>query len=156
MRRGITRILKYGTLISTYCLIGSVLLQIYSRFFLDKTPPWTEEASRIFFIYTIAFAAGLAFKNDYYVYLDILFVRMSAKVKRKLLLGINVLTMAMFLIMAVYSVQLIYLGLREKSPTLEIPMAVSFVSMFLLSASIAYFAFLEVRKTYKKNRSECS
>lgn len=152
MRKQISRILKYGTLISCYLLIGSVLLQIYARFFMENTPAWTEETSRLFFIYTIAFAAGLAVKSDYYVYLDILFEKMAPLTKKRLLLGIHIVTLVMFAIMCVYSVQLVKLGFREKSPSMDIPMAVAFISIFLMSASVSYYALLEVKKAFKNLR----
>ncbi len=38
MEKNIARFLKYGTLLSTYGLIATVLLQIFARFFLQNAP----------------------------------------------------------------------------------------------------------------------
>ena len=73
MAKLINRSLKYGTLICTYAFIASVLIQIYARFFMESAPSWTEEASRLFFVYAIAFASGLAYRDGYYVALDFFF-----------------------------------------------------------------------------------
>ncbi|MEM1124879.1 MAG: TRAP transporter small permease subunit, partial [Bacteroidota bacterium] len=89
MQKYFTKFLKYGTLISTYGLIGSVLLQIFARFFLTNTPAWTEEASRLFFIYAMAFAAGLALKSDEYVALDLFFEKLSPVLQKRLLLTVQ-------------------------------------------------------------------
>lgn len=153
MRKHITRILKYGTLLSCYLLIGSVLLQIYARFFMENTPAWTEEASRLFFIYTIAFASGLAVKSDYYVYLDIFFERLPSQVRKRVLLAVHVITLLMFGIMCLYSLQLIQLGFREKSPSMDIPMAIAFLSIFIMSGSIAYYTALDVKDDLRNLRS---
>jgi len=152
MRKHITRILKYGTLISCYLLIGSVLLQIYARFFMENTPAWTEEASRLFFIYTIAFASGLAVKSDYYVYLDIFFERLPSQARKRVLLAVHVITLLMFSIMCLYSLQLIQLGFKEKSPSMDIPMAIAFVSIFIMSGSVAYYTALEVKDDLRNLR----
>lgn len=152
MEKNISRILKYGTLLSAYGLVGVVLLQIFARFFLANTPPWTEEASRLFFIYATAFASGLALKNNYYVHLDVFFDRMSIKTKQILLRVIPVIILILFTIMTVFSLQFIVLGHSEFSPSMKIRMSFVFFSIFIMSASISYYAFLEVKKSFKNRR----
>lgn len=149
MKNYINRILKYGTLISSYCLIASVMLQIFARFFLDNPPTWTEEASRLFFVYTIAFAAGLAMKNDEYVYLDYFFAKMNPIVKKKLLIIIHLLTIFLFGLMSLYSLQFVKLGIPESAPSLKISMSFIFFSMLLLSISLTYFAAAALEKVIK-------
>lgn len=152
MEKNISRILKYGTLLSTYGLVGVVLLQIFARFFLANTPPWTEEASRLFFIYATAFASGLALKNNYYVHLDVFFNRLSIKTKQILLRVIPVIILILFTIMTVFSLQFIVLGHSEFSPSMKIRMSFVFFSIFIMSGSISYYAFLEVKKSFKNRR----
>ena len=77
IKKTVEKALKYGTLVSSFALIFSVLLQIYARFFMSNTPAWTEETSRIFFIYTVSFASGLALKDNYFVYLDVFYEKTS-------------------------------------------------------------------------------
>ncbi|MEM6320947.1 MAG: TRAP transporter small permease [Bacteroidota bacterium] len=150
MQKYFTKFLKYGTLLSTYGLIGSVLLQIFARFFLTNTPAWTEEASRLFFIYAMAFAAGLALKSDEYVALDIFFEKLNPILQKRLLLVVQGLIVLLFGITAVYSIKFVQLGMPESSPSMAISMSVAFFSMFLMSASICYFACLEIQKIRKK------
>lgn len=152
MEKTISRFLKYGTLLSTYGLIGSVLLQIFARFFLENTPSWTEEASRLFFIYAISFASGLALKNNYYVHLDLFFDKLSAKAKSNLTIAVQLLTLILFVVISIFSIQLIQLGHDETSPSMGIKMSFAFFSMLLLAGSISYYAFLEIKKAIK-NRS---
>lgn len=148
MKKNISRFLKYGTLISTYGLLASVLLQIFARFFLPNTPPWTEEASRLFFIYAIAFSGGLAVQNKEYVALDVLYEQFSARWKRWILMAVQVLTLLLFGLMAIYALNFTHLGIAEKAPAMKISMAIAFFSMFILAFFICYFTFLELRKTF--------
>jgi len=60
MLKTLNKLLSLGTLLSTIGFIGSTVIQIFARFFLASAPSWTEEASRLFFIYAMSFAAGLA------------------------------------------------------------------------------------------------
>lgn len=149
MEKRITQILQYGTLISTVVLIFSVALQIFARFFLANTPPWTEEASRLFFIYATSFAAGLAFKEHYYVHLDLFFEKMSAKTKRIVLILIPILIIALFGLMAIYAVPFIVQGHSELTPSMNMRMSFAFGSVFIMAISITYFACLALIKSIK-------
>lgn len=145
----IGRILKYGALISTWGLILTVLLQIFCRFTPIATPSWTEEASRIFFIYAMSFAAGLAMKNDYYVHLDMFYNRFPPRFQRFLVKAIPVITFFLFGIMAIYAIQFIVLGVPEQSPSMGFNMGIAFFSMFIMSVSICYYLWVKIRKNFK-------
>lgn len=143
------RLLKIGALLSTWGLIATVLLQIFCRFSPFDTPSWTEEASRLFFIYAVSFAAGLAMKNDFYVHLDMFYSRFPPRFKRFLNVAIPVISLLLFLIMAAYSIEFVLLGIPEKSPSMGFNMGVAFISMFIMAASISYYLWKKIRRILK-------
>lgn len=142
--RFIARFLKIGTLISTFALVLSVLVQIYARFFMENAPPWTEEASRLFFIYAICFAAGLAYKQNYFVSLDLITTHLEEKWNTILELMVSILVFLLFIIVAIYSIPYIQLGFVERSPSLGFNMSIGFASILLMATSICFFSFLKV------------
>ena len=146
MMKFLGTVLKYGTLLSTVGLIGSVLIQIFARFFLANTPPWTEEASRLFFIYATAFGAGLALKQNYYVHLDLFFNGLPARVQSILLIMIPACTVILFGVMAAFSFRFIQLGHSEWSPSMKVRMSFVFFSMFIMGVSLSVYAFLDMLK----------
>lgn len=141
--------LKYGTLLSTYGLIGSVLLQIFARFFLANTPPWTEEVARLFFIYATAFAAGLALKQQYYVHLDVLFRKFPTRVRKWLLVAISACTLLLFALLGIFAVPFVLRGHYEFSPSMPLRMSFVFFSMLIMGVFMSYYAALEMIKTFK-------
>ncbi|NND06144.1 MAG: TRAP transporter small permease [Saprospiraceae bacterium] len=143
LKRGIGKVLKYGVLLSTYALVASVVLQIFARFFLTTTPPWTEAASRLFFIYSTAFAAGLALQHRYYVHLDVFFELLPKVMQKWLRLFIPLFTLLLFGLMTIYSITFIVYGHREFSPSMGIRMSYVFASTFILGASVSYYALLQ-------------
>ena len=149
MKKAISQFLKYGTLISTYGLILSVLVQIYARFFLSNAPAWTEEASRLFFIYAIAFSAGLALESKEYVHLDLFFDKLSKRMQKGLLIIIAATTLTLFAIMAIYAVQFVSLGHAEYSPGMKIRMSYVFFSMVIMAGFLSYFACIALLKALK-------
>lgn len=150
MNKLLTRILKYGAIASTYLLISSVLLQIVARFLLPNTPAWTEEASRLFFVYAIAFAAGLALKDNEYVYLEFFFDRIPNGFQRALRLLIPGLTFLLFACVALYAISFVLLGIPEKSPSMKFSMGYVFFSMVILAASISIFAARDFFKAMRQ------
>lgn len=151
MRKVIGKILKIGTLLSTWGLIAMVLLQIICRFSWFETPSWTEEASRILFIYAISFASGLALKSsNYYVALDAFYNSFNPKFKKFLDKSIPVVIFLLFAVFTFYSIQFISLGMIEKSPSLGFNMGVVFCSMFIIGATLCYYAWDKIVKAFKR------
>ena len=141
----IVSILEWGTIISAFALIFTVILQIVTRrFFVAIAPSWTEEASRFFFIYTISFGAGLAQREGYFVSMDYFYRKFNDKIKWIIDLLISSISAILFLVMSVYSISLIVLGMTESSPGLNLPMSVAFVSMLIMSGSVFYYLLREL------------
>ena len=141
--------LKYGTLLTSLGFIFTVSLQIYARFFLTDVPPWTEEASRMLFIYAISFASGLAYRGNYFVYLEAFYIGFSKKMKKVVDLVSPALSFLLFGITAWYSVDVFQMGFSESSPSLQIIMAIPFFSLLVLSFSVSFYSLLSLLKKIK-------
>ena len=133
------RMLRAGTLISTVGFTGTVLLQIFARFFLEQAPAWTEEASRLFFVYAMAFAAGLAFKDGEYVQLDVLFNALSKTWQRIIYICSSFLAFVLFGTLTYFSVPFIQFGSLETSPSMEIAMSIPFGSMLVMGTGVCFY-----------------
>ena len=148
----LSKFLKYGTLLTSLGFVMTVSLQIFARFFLSDVPPWTEEASRILFIYAIAFSSGLAYRGNYFVFLEAFYASFSDILKKKIDLISPILSLVLFGFCGFYSLPMLEMGLNEYSPTLHILMIIPFLSIFILSLSISYYsltAFLKKIKFWK-------
>mgnify|MGYP003318379378 FL=1 len=143
------KFLKYGTLITSLGFIVTVSLQVYARFFLSDVPPWTEEASRIIFIYSIAFASGLAYRGNYFVYLEAFYSGFSNKLKKLIDLISPLLSFLLFSVCGFHTLPLLEMGLSEYSPSLQLIMVVPFFSILILSLSVGYYSLLALLKKIK-------
>ena len=150
--KALSKLLGLGTLLSTFGFIGATLIQIFARFFLASAPSWTEEASRLFFIYAISFAAGLALRDKYYVELDVFYRKFSKKTKYIIDQLIQLCTVLLFAIMGLYSLQYIQLGSIETSPSMKIPMSFAFVSILIMSVTIVVYALVEIKRLNKNRK----
>ena len=138
----LSKFLKYGTLLTSLGFVMTVSLQIFARFFLSDVPPWTEEASRILFIYAIAFSSGLAYRGNYFVFLEAFYASFSDILKKKIDLISPILSLVLFGFCGFYSLSMLEMGLNEYSPTLHILMIIPFLSIFILSLSISYYSLM--------------
>lgn len=152
MLKALSKLLSVGTLLSTIGFIGSVVIQIFARFFLASAPSWTEEASRLFFIYAMSFAAGLALRDKYFVELGFFYEKFSKRIKYIIDMFIQLCTVLLFAIMGFYSLQYIQLGSTETSPSMRIPMSFAFVSILLMSFTVIIYAFVEIVQLNKKQK----
>ena len=142
----IDRLLKYGTLLCTLAFLVSVLLQIFARFLLASAPSWTEEASRLFFIYAIAFSAGSAIKGGYYVSLEYFFNLFPLRYRTTLEKVTLFFNSALFGLTTIYAFKFVGLGLLESSPSMSISMAVAFFSMVILFGSLCFYSIRALLK----------
>ena len=145
----LSKFLKYGTLLTSLGFVMTVSLQIFARFFLSDVPPWTEEASRILFIYAIAFSSGLAYRGNYFVFLEAFYANFSDILKKKIDLISPILSLILFGFCGFYSLSMLEMGLNEYSPTLHILMVIPFLSIFILSLSVSYYSLMAFLKKIK-------
>lgn len=150
IKKTLEKILKVGTIGCIILLIASVLLQIFARFFLEQAPSWTEEVSRLFFIFSVACAAPLALKSNYYIHLDIFYNLMKPKLQKKVEFLVLVFTFLLFLVLSIAAVTFVEMGFDEKSPSMGIKMGIAFFSMLVLGVTMCFFISLKLLKHIKK------
>ena len=129
-----------------------VLLQVFGRFIPGLTVPWTEELTRLSFVYMIALGAPLAIKYDDFARVDIVLEMLPLRGKLFLELIISVGVLAFGIFVGYQSLDLIILGARQTSVYLRIPMYFSYFSIplcYLLTFAAAIFNVIERCKDFR-------
>lgn len=134
------RLFSAGAILGLAAMIIVVAIQIFFRFFTESAPHWTEEAARIFFIYSVAFGTGTAIRRGDFISLNLIQKYLSPRHDKLLQILTDIVVIVFSVIMTIYSLAFTGLGLDERSPALEIPMALVFFSMVIISLSIAIFS----------------
>lgn len=152
MRTGtIYKLLATGALISLLSMIIVVGLQIFTRFFMESSPHWTEEAARIFFIYSVAFGTAAGLRNGDFIKLNLIGKYLSPFAGRSLQLLTDIVIMAFSVILIISSISFVELGLDEQSPALEIPMGFIFFSIVIIGLAIFIFTLEALYNSLKGN-----
>ena len=144
------RLLRIGTLLSTTGILTVVTIQAFARLALPSAPAWTEDAARVCFLFSVAFAAPLALRNQAFVRVDTLALCLPTWLTRWLHVAIDGAIMSLMLIVTVASISFIKLGMGQLSPCLRLPMAGVHGVMCLLSSMTALFAGIEIVRSIKR------
>ncbi|MDR2392196.1 MAG: TRAP transporter small permease [Planctomycetota bacterium] len=137
----IGRLLIAGMSLAFLGLVGSVLLQVFARWFLPRVPSWTEETSRMFLIWLVGFGGGLAYRRGGYVNVDLLINFFPARLRRPLA-RLGDLIIALFMILFTWQawLQTVRMGRRQTSPALDLPMQYVFFALCVLGAGVVLFS----------------
>ena len=152
----IEKILQFFSVLFTMLFCAVVIIQIFSRTLLPKTPSWTEELARYFFIYAVAFAAGLAAKNNSYVSVDILTAKIPEKFQKLFQISVNFALLVFCGFFLFGSVpKFAFLKARLVSTALEWPMQYIYFSMVLLFGMLTLtYVYEIIRLIISKNSLE--
>ncbi len=149
LMKNINRLFKAGALVSLVSMIAVVTLQVFTRYFMESSPHWTEEAARMLFIYAVAFGTGAGIKNGDFIRLDLIEKYLSPGAERWLdvITDLIILVFALFLIAG--SIQFIRLGMDELSPALRITMGYVFISIAIIGLAIILFTAVHLWQKLK-------
>lgn len=146
----IYHLFKAGALISLSAMITAVTIQVFARFFLESAPHWTEEAARIFFIYSVGFGTAIGIKNGDFIRLDLINSYLPERISRFLNVIIDVAIIVFAVILTVHSIKFVQLGMDELSPALQITMGFVFFSITLIGLSVIIFTFANLYHSFNR------
>lgn len=136
----INKFLEIGAIINFLGLIFVVFLQVFSRFVLPKAPSWTEELSRILFIYAMSFAAPLALIRNEYVKVDIIVAKMPKKIQKILDIVIYILLIIFCGVIAYSGIEFSLLGRYQTSPAIGFIMMYSYIAIGISGIFLTLFS----------------
>lgn len=140
----------FAGVIFTCAMMGCVIIQIGGRLFLSSAPSWTEELSRMFFIYAVAFGLGCSFKNGALIKLEILDRFASKNTIWVIDLVINIALALFGILMMGYAVPFVLSGSNETSPALQVPMYTTFTGILILFFFVMVFSLEAVYDQIKR------
>jgi TRAP-type C4-dicarboxylate transport system permease small subunit len=139
------RVLAFLACACAAAFCGTVIVQIICRSLpFVPIPAWTEELARYFFIYAVAFGAGLAVRTNSYVGVDILTNLIPGRFKRAYMIGLN----AFLCVFAVFFetkcvFRFAFLRARMVSTAMEIPMQWVYFALVILFGMLSLTYLLE-------------
>lgn len=119
------------------CVMVCVLVQIIARYIPAISAPWTDEMTRLFFLYTVMIGCPMAIKYHEYASIDVIASRLHGKVRHVL----NLIVDAVILVVCIAGIPQAKLyftvGTRSLSTSLQINLGIFYfvpLGIFVLTA----------------------
>lgn len=144
VRKLMDKILETVSMVSLICLIATVLIQVFARFFLPKSPAWTEELSRVLFVTAVFYAVGLAKRDDAYVNVDIATSFLSDKAKKIDKIIVDVIMIIFMSTVLKETIGFIKLGSSQSATTLPIHMSVFYSGTFVATLFFVIYSIIDI------------
>lgn len=136
---GFCRLLIFAAFV---VLMGSVLLQVFSRTFLSTAPVWTEELTRFCLIFMAALGAGLALRSGDMVNVDLICESLPGRGPFVLRLVSAVITAGFALALLPAAWDYTSIGARQTAPSLGWRMDFIHASMIVLFVTLTLWALM--------------
>ncbi len=143
--------LKIATLICFILLILNVCFQIITRLCIPSfAKVWTEEMSRLLFVYSIAFAAPLAMKHNEYVNVDFVLDLLPKKVRKVVDLCISFGVVVLLAVILKEAFAFAMLGKNQVSVTMGYKMMYVYMAMPIMLSFMLLYAIINLYKKIKE------
>lgn len=117
INKGVEYLLFFlGILMAT--IVGA---QVFSRYVLNHSIFWSDEAARFLLIWLTFLGAGVAYRNQGHASIDIVYSRLPATGRKVAAIATDLLTLAFAGVMIVYGYKFSYFVRMQISPALFMP-----------------------------------
>ncbi len=151
MRAKIDRVLGTSLIVIMAAMVLNVLWQVFSRYAVGIPSSFTDELARYLMIWIGILGAAYASGKNMHVAIDLLPSRASDKNAKRIHTTIYLLIIAFaVLAMIIGGSRLVYISyiLGQKSPALQIPLALVYTVIPLSGLLIVYYKCNDLKKLY--------
>ncbi len=129
LRRTIDRVVDGATILLILSMVVIVFAQVFFRYVVKDSPPWTEEFSRFNFIWLTFLGAVAVFRRKNHLVIDTLVMFLPTSVTRILNVLVQMIISALLIGLFYWGLELSRSGLLTRASTMDIPLAVVYLSI---------------------------
>ncbi len=130
-------------------MVINVLWQVASRYLLGEPSSFTDELARYLMIWLAVYGAAFVSGKNMHVAIEVLPSRMNKENRKKLKIFVSIM-IALFalFVMIVGGSRLVYISflLGQKSPSLQIPLALVYLSIPISGLLVLYYKIDDIIK----------
>lgn len=141
--------LFYACAILMFSMLSIITAQVLSRYIFSSSLTWSEELGRYIFVWMSFLGMAIGVKHGSHVALDILVKKLTGVSQKLLMLLNNVLVLFFGLCLSYSGFQLVELGMKQTSPTLQLPMQYVYMVIPISGVILVYFVLSEIIKMFK-------
>lgn len=135
-------------------LLSILLINVFSRNFLDGSIAAVEEGSRFVFTWMMFLGISIGVYRRKHLGVDFLVEKYPPKIRRFFNLFSDLLTLALFLILAVYGFKYSSSTMRMYSPIMSIPYGMVYLCVPLCGVFSSFYCFARIVDDLCKGKEE--
>lgn len=147
------KVLFYACAILMFSMAAVVSAQVLSRYIIGRPFTWSEELARYIFVWMSFLGMAIGIKQGSHVALDILQKKLTGVSKKILILLNNFLVFFFGVSLSISGFKLFELGMRQNSPTLQLPMQYVYIVIPISGIIVVYFVVSETIRALKDDFS---
>lgn len=146
--------LNYILAICVLAITIICLSQIFARFIVNSSLPWSDEACRYLFVVTVSLGAGVCVRDRNLIAVDLIPEILKGKVKFYYVLALNILVMCMAYVLLVYGYRFAQMNMEQLSSSLHIPMGMVYLILSLSGLLIIVSTLRNIVFDFKERRKK--
>ncbi|HYL79372.1 MAG TPA: TRAP transporter small permease [Candidatus Acidoferrum sp.] len=153
--RGQNRISVVGALAALCGLLVAIIAilvfaQVIARYMLNASLAWSEEATRLLFIYLVFFGFVVAVQTGRNLHVDLLVARMPAGPRRWMGILVHLVSAAFLAVVAWQGMSLVRQVSEQRTPALQLSKSFFYVPIPAASALLLFHLGLKIVSLYRE------
>lgn len=140
LSRAISRLSKWIACLGLLLMTSIIAVQVFSRYVLNDSPVWAEQAALLLMIWYVFIAAAAGVREGFHIRIGVLADSLSAGPRRLVQLLSHALVAVFGVAMAVYGVMLAIATWDHVIPTLGLSRGFAYIPIAISGVLIAGFA----------------
>lgn len=103
------------------------LAQIFARFIINSSIPWSDEACRYLFVVTVSLGAGVCVRDKSLIAVDLIPQKLKGRARFYYSLVLNILVMCFAYVLLVYGYRFAQMNMKQLSSSIQIPMGIVYL-----------------------------
>ena len=145
--------LFYACSLLMFSMLAIITAQVLSRYIFSSPLTWSEELGRYIFVWMSFLGMAVAIRQGSHVALDILVKKLTGVNQKILMLINNGLILFFGACLSISGFKFVELGMKQTSPTLQIPMQYVYAVIPISGVLLLYFVLSETVKVFRKPES---
>jgi len=148
----LTKVIEYILVVFTLVMVLTTSSQVFTRYVLNHTIKWAEEAARFTFVWCTYLGAALVIKERGHTRIDF-FVKKLLKNKMYAYdIFLNIILSLFLLLMVYYCIPVLKVALKDSTPALNIPYGLVTFAFPFSSLLMIVYLFIDSISLYKEGR----
>jgi TRAP-type transport system small permease protein len=132
------------TSVVSFCMIVIVFVQVIARYVMHDSLSWSEEIARYLLVWTIFLSAGYVLGQGAHIFLDVVFNAFPKKLQKIFRLISNLLLLAFSYVVTQYGIELVQVGMKQKSSAVGIPMSLVYLAIPVGGGLLLLYCLFEI------------